>query len=134
MSSTDTEFFFPEDFPNPEDKPWHEEKISAGIEMVRKHLEDVLKPVIKTYKESDYGYHILGPDILFDEDYKPYLLEVNMRPTAGPIKGVTEKFRIFQREFADWEYENGVEPFITIGGKKKHNRDDEGHVAKKQKT
>lgn len=66
-------------------------------------------PVVK-YPESEYGYRILAPDILLDENYNAYILEVNTEPVLGGHgkPGLEE----FEKVFCPWEFSNGILPNI----------------------
>lgn len=106
--STLEDRFFPEDLPDPEGK------IQAGLTMIFDRIIEAIKKdcTLKTYSESQHGYELLAPDILFDEDFNPYLLEVNSRVGYGAVKGVNEYYHEWERGFLDWEYEHGIAPIF----------------------
>ena len=60
---------------------------------------------IKSYNESKYGYQLLGLDVLFDDKYKPWLLEVNTTPGFASNK----EFIDYEKELFLWEYTCAIE-------------------------
>lgn len=60
---------------------------------------------LQLYPEHEQAYHILAPDIIFDANYVPFLLEVNTRPAFS--SGTRH-----EKMIAQWEFFNGIEPFF----------------------
>lgn len=59
-----------------------------NIKKMMKESKYKLKENFEPSKEDNYSHHILGLDIIFDKNEKPYVLEINTRPAfcVTPIK------------------------------------------------
>ena len=68
-------------------------------------------PIAKPYENSKYGYQMLGMDIMFSDDYKPWILEINQHPSLA-----CKSFDILvdhHDSLYDWEYRSAILPHIT---------------------
>lgn len=74
----------------------------------------VLQGKIETYAESDYGYEVIAPDILFDTNLKPWLLEVNRKVgLASSNVSTQEIYARWTDDFWTWVYEQGIAPGLV---------------------
>ena len=104
-------------------KEWDEAKIRAGIKSVMQHIINIFNTVDPNYDGAYYAYHILGPDILFDNEFNPWLLEVNICPSNNPVYNTkTPGWVEFHKEFLHREFEHGVSPYIP-GNNTEHQED-----------
>lgn len=87
------------------------EKMKKEIHLVMKKIKEVfIKNGIATkYKSYRDGYQISGIDIMFDETYNPWLIEIN--PTAGYGFEFTE-YQKFEQDYLSWEYYSLIESSI----------------------
>jgi hypothetical protein len=71
---------------------------------------------IKTYEESDAGYHMYGVDILLTTNNKVYILEVNKRPGFGWVANDPEKgFPYnFSKKYFMFILNSTIFPFLGI--------------------
>ena len=71
---------------------------------------------IKTYEESDAGYHMYGVDILLTTNDKAYILEVNKRPGFGWVaKDPEEGFSYnFSKKYFMFILNSTIFPFLGI--------------------
>lgn len=87
-------------------------RIKTGVMSIMEDIKSFLK--IKSsdliYPESKHGYEIFAPDILFDEDFKPYLLEINNAPG---FNSYNLSFENVEKVFFSWEYAVCIEPFFS---------------------
>lgn len=111
--STLRDCFFPEDWPSEEEKDLIQKGINKIMERIVNLIED--KCTLSPYSESKYGYEILAPDIMFDNKFQPYLLEVNSRVGYGAVCGVNKYYHEWERGFLDWEYETAIKPCFVCG-------------------
>lgn len=123
--TTETDFFYPEDIPEKD-----RDKVKKGIESIMERLIKVLDRKVEKYEESLHAYQILGPDIMFDANLNPWLIEVNLRPQLAPMNKVTDRHRKFQEEFFKWEFEKGVLPFLPKKRKASDEIDEEPRAKK----
>jgi hypothetical protein len=65
---------------------------------------------VEAYKESNRGYQILAPDVILDEDYNAFILEVNCTPGQGDLTkpGIVE----YEALFSEWEFQHGIRPCL----------------------
>lgn len=87
-------------------------------ERILKAVKEVCQPVLDViaeyklppYPESKRGYHILAPDVLLDEDYNAFVLEVNTSPGQGDLtkKGI----EAYEKAFSEWEFKYGILPSV----------------------
>lgn len=87
-------------------------RIKTGIMEIMKDIESFIKvkPRELIYPESKHCYEIFAPDILFDEDFKPYLLEINNAPG---FNSYNYSFENIENIFFSWEYAVCIEPFFS---------------------
>lgn len=104
VGSTEKDFFFPNDFDRRDHKI-----IQNGLNLINDRLTKALQGYVKSYDESEFGYQILALDILFDNKYNPWLLEVNTQPGFKRITN-DESFEIFEKEFIKLEFKHGIMP------------------------
>lgn len=98
---------FPDDFPDEEGR----KKIQVGIDAMTDRIVTCFENKRWAKPPStQLAYQILGPDILFDEHYNPWLLEVNLRPSYCPYR--LPSVQKFFKEFFEWEYKYGVQPLV----------------------
>lgn len=90
---------FPEGFEKSSREP-----ILKGINLVMTSIGNKIKSVF-SYPESDFSYQIAGVDIMFDENYKPWIIEVNN--TSGFSLSFPE-FKKFEKDFFTWEFYNCI--------------------------
>lgn len=132
--STLKDCFFPEDIDDPDlvvgetasgEKITKRQKIQQVLDLVMDKIIFAIKQkcALNPYSESQNGYELLAPDVMLDEDYNPFLLEVNSRVGFGAVKGVNEYYHDWERGFLDWEYENTLKLFETKGKNKKWTLD-----------
>lgn len=78
---------------------------SARKSLVWKQVERISAAVAATnfaaYSESKIGYDILGLDILVDDQYHCWLLEVNFSPGMDPVR--YDDYAHFEKQFLQWE-------------------------------
>lgn len=88
-------------------------RLTQGIRRVCSTLAtEIRKFNLKTHPESRYGYNVFGPDIMFDEDYNPWLLEVNTTPIVGDLR--REGVEAFESVYSPWVFKYGIEPKLPI--------------------
>jgi hypothetical protein len=90
-----------------------DERVFKGVQVICEAIvAAVSKRKVPAYKESRYGYQVLAPDIMFDANYKPYLLEINTTPLLGTLHldGILE----YEKRFSTWEFEAGIEPILMM--------------------
>lgn len=86
-----------------------DERIRNGVDGVCSKVWEVLKGKIESYPESDYGYELLGLDVMFDSSYQPWLLEVNRKVGLEP-NSHSERYCDWLKRFHAWMYEKGILP------------------------
>lgn len=87
-------------------------KVTEGILRILNVITtEISKYDVKTYLETRNGYQILAPDILFDDEYNAYLLEINTTPLLGSLekKGIDR----YETMFSTWEFAYGIEPLLV---------------------
>lgn len=96
---------YPNEFTYPYDLS--DKRIQVEVERVMERIIHVLKTnPIRGYDESKYSYEILGMDILFDESYHAWLLEVNTK--IGHYN-----FKNFAKAYLSWEFNSIVKPIFS---------------------
>jgi predicted small metal-binding protein len=75
----------------------------------------ILKPEIKSYPESKYGFEVFGCDFMITTDNVVKLLEINARHDYGVHdmeKMNSEGFVKFCEGFYDWVYNTAIAPIF----------------------
>jgi hypothetical protein len=106
VGTTELDYFFPDDF-----DPAKRDLIISGLKKINDRVSEALRGKVRAYRESAFGYQILALDILFDDKYQPWLLEVNTQPGFNR-KTEAPPFDLFEQELLQWEFENGILPKI----------------------
>lgn len=96
FGSTDKDYVFPECLKN-------QDLISQSDE-IAKHVCDRLLPYAKSYPESKHAYEVFGLDIMFDDQHRGYLLEVNDK--VGYRIYQAEENEKFSQNFYKWITDN----------------------------
>lgn len=105
------------------EKDWEMEKdfeaviateLRAKIETVCDEIWSVIGGQIECYPESKYGYEVIAPDIMFDSELNPWLLEVNRKVGLAPHGKDAESYSRFMFDFYQWMFANGVQPFLPL--------------------
>ena len=88
----------------------HDKRIDEGIKQIYKALVNKLKNKVYPYDESEYGYEILGLDIMFDDEYNPWLIEVNSQIAheTGDFL-FKDKYINLTKKYLEWEYTNTLD-------------------------
>lgn len=98
-------YYYPKDMTEPE--------IATGVNKIMDKIITVFKSdmygTVRSYPDSKYGYDILGIDIIFDDNYNPWLIEVNTKIGQGASYAYSEYVE-FENAFLDWEYNCIVKP------------------------
>lgn len=107
----DTVTLFPDDF---NDTQNNKRKIINSVNNIKYDIEQVIKNKVYPYNESYSAYEILGLDIMIDENYKAWLLEVNsgIGRAAGSFM-YNKKYYEFTNDSLKWEYKYGVQPGLN---------------------
>ena len=88
----------------------HDKRIDAGIKQIYKALVNKLKNKVYPYDESEYGYEILGLDIMFDDEYNPWLIEVNSQIAHETGDFIfKDKYINLTKKYLEWEYTNALD-------------------------
>lgn len=90
-----------------------DDRIQVEVEKIMDRIIDVLmKTNITGYEEPKYAYDILGLDIMFDDNYNAWLIEVNNKIGHG-IENYNENYRNFEKNFLTWEYNSIVKQIFS---------------------
>lgn len=105
-TTTEEDWEFEKDFPD-------SSPLRVKIEEVCAEIWNVIGDQLECYTPSKYGYEVIAPDIMFDENLNPWLLEVNRKVGLAP-HGNPESYAGFMFDFYSWVFRHGVEPFLTL--------------------
>lgn len=99
----------------PEDFDGDTEKIKEGLDLILLRISQAVKNKVKPYKgESEYGYTILGLDVMFTDDYTVKLIEVNSQPGMwSVIYPPNIEYEDFENKLLTWEYEIAIEHILN---------------------
>lgn len=93
LQSTNKDYFFTKDFP-------------YNRKLVWPQIEDIATAVSNVpfggYREAKVSYDVLGLDILIDDNFKCWLLEVNFSPSMRSID--YSDYTDFEKQFLTWEF------------------------------
>lgn len=84
--------------------------LKKGIDNVCAAIGTVLQNNVDKYSESDSAYEIIAPDVLFDQNLQPWLLEVNRKVGLASQAQTRERYAQWTAEFWRWVYEQGILP------------------------
>lgn len=105
------------------EEDWELERdfVEADATLLRKKIEDVcaeiwdvIKNEVRCYPESKYGYEVISPDVMFDTDLNPWLLEVNRKVGLASSSKTPELYANFTYAFYQWVFQHGIEPFLAL--------------------
>ena len=87
--------------------------IQIEVEKIMDRVINVMKiKKISGYSESKYGYDILGLDILFDDTYHAWLIEVNAK-IGHSVINYTDDYKNFEKDYLNWEYNSIIKPTFS---------------------
>lgn len=106
-ASTPEDWEFPRDFsPDNKDQLW---------DKVRKICDEIWKPLkgrIRPYEESESGFELICPDIMFSSDGKAWLLEVNRKAGLDPSVW-NEDYGEWLDRLYSWMFGTCIDPFFS---------------------
>lgn len=113
FKTTSRQILFPYDF--------YDEYSNEDVERIRNALESVIDRVkisfrgkVIPYEECKLAYEILGTDIIVDDQFNGWLIEVNTMPGMTPHGTDTKKSYMYYDEFLKWKYTNIISPIETL--------------------
>ncbi len=110
LDSTETNWFYPEDFylGVPLGTSEAKEKLLCEVERVLHAIGKCIPAV--AYQESKYGYEVFGVDLLVTTEHRVVLLEVNEKVGYDFVdeRGARE----FSQKYYSWVVEKGVKPLL----------------------
>lgn len=110
LSSTDFFFIFPEHF-DPEIRKRMQEGIKGIFDLITK----AVKGRVRSYPESEFGFDVLGLDIMFTPEGQAILIEINTNAGFNVIFESTNKNQYFQwyEEINKWIFDNTIAKYIN---------------------
>lgn len=103
-SSTLHGYFYPRDLNDP--------RIKEQVEKIMNRIILSLKDRVKSYAGNKYAYEILGVDILIDDLYNGWLIEVNNKIGRGAVYPYKE-YQKYEHDILTWEYNSIIKPTFS---------------------
>lgn len=77
------------------------------------NIARIYKPYARPYEESKMGFEVFGLDIMIDDNYKVYLIEINDRVGYAPSQGKRDKpYLDYCRKYLKLIYEDAIKNLI----------------------
>lgn len=111
--NTEHRYIFPNDF------NLTEEQINLINSNIRNKILKLTNKLteVKNYKESDAAFEIFGIDLMLDQDFNPFVLEINKKVgygRLGEIEGWDKYIEIFSKKYFDWILNSIVYPHFNL--------------------